>query len=89
MKTLSAPAREAGGAPSSGAGFRAVRVPPGATLESLARQLYGSADAALIRRIQSANPQLVDPNRILAGDLLRFPDLAVEPAAGTERSTHE
>ena len=54
---------------------------PGSTLESLAREVYGDADAALIKRIQSANPQVIDPNLIMAGDLLRFPEALPGPAA--------
>jgi type II secretory pathway predicted ATPase ExeA len=65
------PVPPAAAAPS---GFRTVRVQPGSTLESLARDVYGGADPALIKRIQSANPQVVDPNFIMAGDLLRFPE---------------
>jgi general secretion pathway protein A len=63
---------------------RTMQVPAGATLAELARQIYGAADQDTIRRIQSANPQVIDPNLILAGDRLRFP--AAE--AGKE-TTHE
>lgn len=62
---------------------RTVRVEAGSTLGSLARQVYGSADGALIKRIQAANPQVVDPNVIMAGDLLQFPE--VEPASSAVR----
>jgi phage tail protein X len=58
--------------------FRTVRVEAGSTLESLAREVYGGVDAALIKRIQAANPRVVDPNVIMAGDLLRFPEAAPE-----------
>ncbi|MFN8644724.1 MAG: hypothetical protein U0802_24815 [Candidatus Binatia bacterium] len=54
--------------------FRTVEVPHGATLAELARSVYGVVDPETIRRIQSANPQVVDPNVILAGDRLRFPE---------------
>lgn len=50
-----------------------VHIPRGATLESLARAYYGSATPELIDRIRSANPQVRNPDHILAGDLLRLP----------------
>jgi general secretion pathway protein A len=56
--------------------FRTVRVAAGSTLESLAREVYGGVDPVLIKRIQSANPQVVNPNVIMTGDLLRFPEFA-------------
>lgn len=62
-------------AAASAAPMRTLRVPPGAKLEEMARDLYGAVDEQIIRRIQSANPQVVDPNHILAGDVLRFPDV--------------
>jgi general secretion pathway protein A len=67
--------------------FRDVRVQPGATLAALARAVYGAVDADLIKRIQSANPQVVNPNLIVAGDVLRFPeiDLASTGAAKEDR----
>ncbi len=55
------------------AAYRVLQVPVGATLASLAVKVYGAVDEALIHRIQAANPQVVDPNYILAGDHLRFP----------------
>jgi general secretion pathway protein A len=58
--------------------FRSVRVEPGASLESLARAVYGDVDSATLKRILNANPQVADPNLILAGDLLRFPEAAPE-----------
>jgi general secretion pathway protein A len=58
--------------------FRTVRVEAGSSLESLAREVYGGVDPALIKRIQSINPQVVDPNVIMTGDVLRFP--TVDPA---------
>jgi type II secretory pathway predicted ATPase ExeA/phage tail protein X len=72
-------------APSADAGpaFRTVRVEAGSSLESLAREVYGGVDSALIKRIQSANPQVVDPNVIMAGDLLRFP--TVDPGHAKAR----
>ena len=76
----SAPAPAASTEPAASAGDtvpdrqRTVRVQSGQTLAALARSVYGGVDPDIIRRIQNANPQIVDPDRILAGDLLRFPD---------------
>ena len=72
---VAAPAAERPIADAATPRFRSIRVAAGSTLGSLAREVYGNVDPALIKRIQSANPQVVDPNRIMAGDLLRFPDL--------------
>ena len=69
--------------------FRTVRVEPGSTLGSLAREVYGAADPALIKRIQSANPQVLDPNVIMAGDLLRFPDSEPGSPAAQKGVPHE
>lgn len=52
-----------------------VRVAPGSTLSALARRIYGEADPGVIRHIQRANPQVVNPNLIVVGDVLRFPQL--------------
>lgn len=57
-------------------------MPPGTTLLSLAREVYGDASQELIDRIKTANPQIVDANHILAGDRLRFPELGA-PAPRT------
>jgi nucleoid-associated protein YgaU len=54
---------------------RDVRVPRGTTLTELARDYYGSTNRALLERIRSANPQIKNPNFILAGDVLHLPDL--------------
>jgi nucleoid-associated protein YgaU len=64
--------------------FRDVRVQPGATLASLARAVYGGVDAGLIKRIQSANPQVVNPNLIVAGDVLRFPEIDMAPSGAAK-----
>jgi general secretion pathway protein A len=55
---------------------RIVRVAPGATLGSLIRDVYGASDPALLRRVQLANPQVTNIDHILAGDVLRFPEVA-------------
>jgi nucleoid-associated protein YgaU len=45
----------------------------GATLSGLAREVYGKSDTAVIKRIQKANPQIIDPNLISEGSLITFP----------------
>jgi nucleoid-associated protein YgaU len=55
--------------------FRSVRVAAGSTLSSLTREVYGLVDPGLIARVQSANPHVVNPDHILAGDTLRFPQV--------------
>jgi phage tail protein X len=58
--------------------FWEVQVPRGAGLRALARQVYGDDSAEILARIQRANPQIADVDRLLAGDVLQFP----EPPAG-------
>lgn len=68
--------------PTTEASPRLVRVAPGATLASLTREVYGTADAELIRQVQAANPQVTNVDHILAGDILRFPELPPAHAEG-------
>jgi type II secretory pathway predicted ATPase ExeA len=56
--------------------YREVRVPRGTTLWALVKDVYGEDHPELIELIKSANPQIVDANRIIAGDTLRFPELS-------------
>ncbi|MBI3769561.1 MAG: AAA family ATPase [Deltaproteobacteria bacterium] len=56
--------------------YREVRVPRGTTLWALVKDVYGEEHPELIDLIKSANPQIVNANRILAGDTLRFPELS-------------
>ena len=63
--------------PAPGAAVLAADL-PGATLIGLAHDIYGDAAspaefARLIEQILRLNPQLRDPNRILAGGMLRIP----------------
>ena len=37
------------------------------------REVYGEETPDLIDRIKNANPRIVDSDRIMAGDILRFP----------------
>jgi general secretion pathway protein A len=59
------------------AGTVTLRVPPGATLWGLLRNVYGQVDRAraegIIPEILRLNPQLKSADIILAGDLLRMP----------------
>ena len=50
-----------------------VEVVPGSSLSDLLVAVYGRYSTALIPRVQAMNPQVTDPNKILAGDQLRFP----------------
>ena len=46
----------------------------GTTLRALVKEVYGEDNPDLIDRIKNANPQIVNADRIIAGDTLRFPD---------------
>jgi len=65
---------------------RAVLVQPGTSLEALMRATYGTVNPQLLRLVRAANPQIVDPDHILAGDTLVFPDTAV---AQNDPSVHQ
>jgi hypothetical protein len=56
--------------------YREVRVPRGTTLRALVKEIYGEDNPDLISRIKDANPQIVNADRIIAGDTLRFPELS-------------
>lgn len=65
----------------------AVRILPGATLTSLAREIYGtdvspSEFAQLIDQILRLNPQVRDGNLIVAGGTLRLPAALSSDAVG-------
>ena len=59
--------------PASTADGQTVRVPRGASLWTLARTYLGAG--SLWAALWKANPQIKDPNRIRAGQVLRLPDL--------------
>jgi len=66
----------------------ALTVPPGATLTDLVRGVYGrkaKPSPALMQEIRRLNPQLANPDRIVAGAALRFP-LPGSLADGAARS---
>ncbi|HEY2386237.1 MAG TPA: AAA family ATPase [Candidatus Binatia bacterium] len=56
--------------------YKEIRVRRGTTLRALVKEVYGQDKPDLIDRIKTANPQIVNADRIIAGDMLRFPDSA-------------
>ena len=66
-------------------GSRHVQVTPGSSLSDLMKSVYGKYDPRDLPRIQALNPQVRDPNRIVAGDELRFPEQSAEPATQGDR----
>jgi general secretion pathway protein A len=56
--------------------YREVQVRRGTTLRELVKEVYGNENPDLINRIMDANPQIVNADRIIAGDTLRFPELS-------------
>jgi type II secretory pathway predicted ATPase ExeA len=54
--------------------YKEIRVRRGTTLRALVKEVYGEDSPGLIDRIKSANPQIVNADRIMAGDTLRFPE---------------
>jgi nucleoid-associated protein YgaU len=62
-----------------------VTVPAGSSLSDLMLAVYGQYNSQMMQRVQAVNPQVTDPDFIVAGDRLRFPEKATPPAApGTE-----
>jgi nucleoid-associated protein YgaU len=57
-----------------GTDVRVVEVQPGNSLSDLITAVYGAYDPRFVPRIQAMNPQLKNPNYIVAGDRLRFPN---------------
>ena len=54
---------------------RLVTVEPGDTLADMAVRVYGRQSYTLLDLLQTANPAVDDPSRIIAGDVLLFPSL--------------
>jgi nucleoid-associated protein YgaU len=54
--------------------YKEILVRRGTTLRALVKEVYGNDNPDLIDRIKNANPQIVNADRIIAGDTLRFPD---------------
>jgi hypothetical protein len=59
---------------------RVIQVSPGTSLYDLMTNIYGTYDPRYVPRIQAMNPQMTDPNHIIAGDELRFPEDIAEAA---------
>lgn len=68
---------------------RVITVPPGSSLSGLLLTVYGQYSSEMIDRVRAENPQVNDPDVIIAGDKLRFPDAAPgqpEQAAGNQEN---
>jgi general secretion pathway protein A len=60
-----------------------ITVEPGQTLQDISVQYLGGFDLQRLHQIQALNPELIDPNFILAGQKIRLPG----PASTTISST--
>lgn len=52
-----------------------VKVEEGWTLSTITKRFYGGTNPALIDLILEANPQIIDLNRIQAGDSIKIPEI--------------
>jgi nucleoid-associated protein YgaU len=59
-----------------------VTVPAGSSLSDLMLAVYGQYNSQMMERVQAVNPQVTDPDVIIAGDRLRFPEKVETPGAG-------
>jgi type II secretory pathway predicted ATPase ExeA len=57
-----------------------VTVPPGSSLSDLMLSVYGQYNSQMMNDVQAVNPQVTDPDFIVAGDRLRFPQKATGPS---------
>jgi type II secretory pathway predicted ATPase ExeA len=68
---------------------RVITVPPGSSLSGLLLTVYGQYSSEMVDRVKAVNPQVNDPDFIIAGDRLRFPDATqgqgAQPAGGQGR----
>jgi phage tail protein X len=55
-------------------------VKKGDNLFRLTRKVYGYADAELVEWVMENNPHIKDPNRILIGEEIVFPEVSEEQA---------
>ncbi len=62
-----------------------VMVPPGSTLSSLMVSVYGDYRPEFLEAVRDANPHILDPHRIQAGDVVIFPKLAVTTTSRDRR----
>ena len=70
----SEPSRNARGDADAG-GHRTVSIPPGASILSMARQLFGELadNRAFLAEVRRLNPEIHDVNVVMAGAVVRFP----------------
>lgn len=60
-------------------------VAPGESLTALIHSMYGRSDARVIQIVKESNPRIEDPDRILVGDTLIFPEIEFEPGVRETR----
>jgi len=66
----------------------AIKVEPNQTLTSIAMEHFGSTDSQLIQQIKTLNPNLIDPDHILAGQTIWLPaTTALQVASATTPRT--
>jgi type II secretory pathway predicted ATPase ExeA len=66
----------------------AIKVEPNQTLTSIALEHFGSTDSQLLQRIKTLNPNLIDPDHILAGQTIWLPGTtALQVASATTQRT--
>lgn len=66
--------------------YQIIDVEPGNSLSDLMIAIYGHYTNTMVQRVQALNPQITDPNVILAGDELRFPsDWEASPSNDPEQ----
>jgi type II secretory pathway predicted ATPase ExeA len=53
--------------------YQIIDVEPGSSLSDLMITIYGHYTSTMVQHVQALNPQITNPNIILAGDALRFP----------------
>jgi type II secretory pathway predicted ATPase ExeA/phage tail protein X len=63
------------GSPDEVTAVRTVTVKAGNTVAELALDVYGRFDRTILELLQAGNPQVVDLNRVMAGQQLIFPPL--------------
>ncbi len=62
-----------------------VTVPAGSSLSDLMLSVYGQYNSQMMDDVQAVNPQVTDPDFIVAGDRLRFPEKATGPSESAGR----
>jgi type II secretory pathway predicted ATPase ExeA len=62
-----------------------VTVPAGSSLSDLMLSVYGQYNSQMMDDVQAVNPQVTDPDFIVAGDRLRFPEKATAPSESAGR----